>query len=100
MLCIPKGKIIFVSSLPVSQRRRRGEHMEKEPGSNSNPDMLAEYDFTRGMRGQYAKRYAAGGNVVVLDPDVAVVFPDSASVNRALRALADIIRQHSAKTDS
>ncbi len=71
--------------------------MEKEPRDNSDPDMLEEYDFSKGMAGRYAKRFAAGSNVVVLDPDVSEVFPDSASVNRALRALAGIIRQHSAK---
>jgi hypothetical protein len=44
------------------------------------------------VRGKYAERYARGTNVVLLDPDVAEVFPDPASVNRALRALAGIIR--------
>ncbi len=45
-----------------------------------------EYDFQGGVRGKYAARYAKGSNVVVLSPDVARVFPDSASANRALRA--------------
>ena len=48
-------------------------------------DLLPEYDFSRGLRGKYAKRFAAGTNLVKLEPDVAKVFPDSASVNRALR---------------
>ena len=74
--------------------------MEKESRGHSDPDMLEEYDFSKGMRGRYAKRFAAGSNVVVLDPDVLEVFPDSASVNGALRALAGIIRQHSAKSPS
>jgi len=55
--------------------------------------MRAEYDFSRGVRGKYARRYARGANVVVLDPDVAEVFPSTESVNRSLRALAGIIRQ-------
>ena len=55
--------------------------------------MRKEYDFSRGVRGKYARRYAQGTNVVVLDPDVASVFPDAESVNRSLRALADIIRR-------
>jgi hypothetical protein len=71
--------------------------MKKEPNSQSDPDMLPEYDFSKGVRGKYAKRYDSGTNVVVLDPDVAAVFPDSASVNRALRALADVIREHSTR---
>ena len=54
--------------------------------------MALEYDFSGGVRGKYAKRYAHGTNVVVLDPDVAKLFPDSETVNRSLRALASIIR--------
>jgi hypothetical protein len=74
--------------------------MEQELGGNSESDILEEYDFTKGARGKYAERYAAGDNLVVLDPDVAAVFPDSAAINIALHALADIIRRHSAKTPS
>ena len=55
--------------------------------------MRAEYDFSHGARGKYARPYAQGTNVVVLEPDVAKVFPSSEAVNRSLRALADIIRQ-------
>jgi hypothetical protein len=51
-------------------------------------EMLPEYDFSGGVRGKYAERYARASNVVVLDPDVAEAFPDAESVNRALRALA------------
>jgi hypothetical protein len=43
--------------------------------------------MTSGMRGKYAGRLPKGCNVVVLDPDVAQVFPDSESGNQALRAL-------------
>lgn len=57
--------------------------------------MRSEYDFSHGVRGKYAKRYAEGTNVVVLDPDVSAVFSDSASVNRALRALAEVIHDQS-----
>jgi len=49
-----------------------------------------EYDFSRGQRGEYAGRYAGGSNVVVLDPSVAKIFLDSASVNDALRGLVRI----------
>jgi hypothetical protein len=55
--------------------------------------MRDEYDFSGGTRGKYAKRFAEGSNVVVLEPDVAEIFPDAESVNQALRALADIIRR-------
>jgi hypothetical protein len=55
--------------------------------------MLAEYDFSKGVRGKYAKRYAEGTNIVVLSPDVAQVFHDSESVNEALRVLVKVARQ-------
>jgi hypothetical protein len=43
----------------------------KKVTSERRPDMLPEYDFSKGVRGKYAKRYAEGSNVVVLSPDVA-----------------------------
>jgi hypothetical protein len=59
-----------------------------------DPDMLEEYDFSQGGQGKYAKRYAEGTNVVIIEPDVAKVFPDHDSVNQALRSLVEIIRRH------
>ncbi len=47
--------------------------------------MRDEYDFSGGVRGKYASRYARGSNVVVLEPDVADAFPTARSVNAALR---------------
>jgi hypothetical protein len=64
--------------------------MKKEAMPQPDPDMLDEYDFSKGVRGKYAKRYAEGNNIVVLSPDVAQSFPDSESVNEALRALIKI----------
>jgi hypothetical protein len=58
------------------------------------PEVLAEYNFSKGVRGKYAQRYVAGSNVVVLSPDVAKVFPDSESVNEALRVLVKVARQN------
>ena len=55
--------------------------------------MLREYDFRGGVRGKYAKRYSQGTNIVILEPDVARNFPDSKSVNKALRELSQFIRQ-------
>jgi hypothetical protein len=49
--------------------------------------MRTEYDFRRGVRGKYAKRYAKGTNVVVLEADVAAAFPTARAVNSALRKL-------------
>jgi hypothetical protein len=54
--------------------------------------MRPEYDFSRGVRGGTASRYAEGANLVVVDPEVLDVFPDGTAVNEALRALAPVIR--------
>lgn len=61
--------------------------------SEADDELRPEYDLsqlTGGVRGKYAERYRAGTNLVLLDPDVAQLFPDDASVNEALRALAKI----------
>jgi len=63
-----------------------------------NNEMLGEYDFSRGVRGKYARRYAQGTNVVVLEPDVAKVFPNAEAVNSSLRGLAEIIRRRKRAT--
>jgi len=54
----------------------------------------AEYGFSPGVRGKFARRFAQGSKVIVLQPDVAKVFPDAASVNDSLRALAGIIHRY------
>ena len=58
--------------------------------------MSPEYDFSSGVRGKYSQRYQRGTNVVVLEPDVAKVFSNAATVNDSLRALAGIIRRQKA----
>ena len=60
--------------------------------------MRDEYDFRAGVRGKYVEQYGQGANVVVLDPDVADAFPDSRSVNEALRALL-VIAERTKPTD-
>ena len=70
--------------------------MNQEPNKNGESEMLDEYDFSGGVRGKYVDRFPKGSNVVVvLEPDVAQVFKDSESVNRALRDLAAIIQRQS-----
>jgi hypothetical protein len=54
--------------------------------------MRPEYDFSKAVRGVTAPRYAQGANIVVIDPEVLDVFPDSATVNEALRVLAPFLR--------
>ena len=67
--------------------------MKKASDKADGRGMRAEYDFSRGIRGKYARRYAQGTNVVVLEADVARVFPNAEAVNDSLRALAGIIRR-------
>jgi len=63
----------------------------------NDPDMLEEYDFSQGVRGKYAKKYQEGANVVVLDPDLVAYFPDSESVNEALRSLVVVMERYREK---
>jgi len=65
---------------------------------NRKADLLEEYDFSKGIRGKYAKRYAQGTNIVVLAPDVATTFKNSKAVNEALRAFMKMGRQKGKKT--
>jgi hypothetical protein len=58
--------------------------------------MRPEYDFANGVRGAVAKRFAAGTNVVLIDPDLLDVFPDSIAVNETLRAVAPLLRKQRA----
>jgi hypothetical protein len=57
-----------------------------------NDELRPEYDLSKlknKVRGKYAERYKQGTNVVLLAPDVAEAFPDSDSVNKALRLLME-----------
>jgi hypothetical protein len=56
-------------------------------------DTLPEYDFSEGVRGKYARRAAEGSNIVILAPDIAEAFPDSETVNEALRGLIHLARK-------
>ena len=55
--------------------------MSKANDKPSDDEMRDHYDFSGGVRGKYAKKYAEGSNVVVLDPDVAEHFKTSEDVN-------------------
>ena len=61
------------------------KHTSRKPLKVSEPEMRPEYDFSGAVRGKYYKRCLEGTNVVVLEPDVAKKFKNSASVNRVLR---------------
>ena len=67
--------------------------MTKTRTRRLDPDrdtMRPEYDFSKGVRGVTARRYALGTNIVVLAPDVAARFPTAEAVNEALRSLAAV----------
>ncbi|UBF30240.1 hypothetical protein K9N68_34020 (plasmid) [Kovacikia minuta CCNUW1] len=66
--------------------------MSQELEETGNDELRPEYDFSGGVRGKYYEAYMQSSNVVVLDPDVAEIFRDSASVNEALRLLAKIAK--------
>jgi hypothetical protein len=71
--------------IAFDERRR---HSERRPMTidGRDPDIRREHDFSDGVRGKYADRFAEGFNVVVLDPDVAAEFKTRKAVNDALRA--------------
>ncbi len=67
----------------------------KDKRKDSDDELRDEYDFdySKGVRGKYYHRLLdEGTNIVVLDPDIAKAFQDSASVNLALRSLLDLTR--------
>jgi hypothetical protein len=72
-----------------------GNSMKKESGPKRRNGMRREYNLSQlqgGVRGKYYRRAAAGTNLVLIEPDLAKLFPDSEAVNRALRVLADAVR--------
>ena len=66
--------------------------MNSQPNVNDSDEMRPEYDFSKAVRGKHFQAYRAGTNVVFLEPDIAEVFPDSASVNHALRLLVKLAK--------
>ena len=75
---------------PEANKSEGGQHGGIETDQESGNGMRKEYDFSARVRGKYAKRYAHGSNVVVLEPDVARMYRDAEAVNRALRAIAEV----------
>lgn len=66
--------------------------MKKESAPKDSNGLRDQYDLSRlkgGVRGKYYGRASAGTNLVLIEPDLASLFPDSESVNRALRLLAE-----------
>lgn len=57
----------------------------KKASKLASDEIRPEYDIRGGVRGKYYERYQEGTNIVLLEPDIAQVFHDSATVNEALR---------------
>jgi hypothetical protein len=75
--------------------------MKKGSMKRRRDQLRPEYDLARlrgGVRGKYYQRATAGTNLVLLEPDVARAFPDSNSVNRALRLLHDVATKSAGRT--
>ena len=75
--------------------------MKKASTKQPTDDLRREYDLAslKGVqRGKYYQRAMAGTNLILLEPDVARAFPDSDSVNRALRLLRDVAKRSSGRT--
>jgi len=78
-----------------------GDFLKMESNQELEDELRPEYDFSKmkgGVRGKYIERYKAGTNIVLLDPDVAQVFPTSDAVNEALRLLMQIAQRQKPNT--
>jgi len=82
--------VIRIISARIASRKegKKDSFMSQE----SSDDMRSEYDFSNAVQGKHHRAYAQGTNVVLLDPDVARVYRDSESVNKALRLLMELAR--------
>ncbi|MBZ5582160.1 MAG: hypothetical protein LAQ30_08140 [Acidobacteriia bacterium] len=73
--------------------------MKKESTAELNDDLRREYDLSQlkgGVRGKYYRRASAGTNLVLIEPDLAILFPNAEAVNRALRVLAEAAKSTNA----
>jgi len=61
--------------------------------NTDNNSMRPEYGFSQGVRGKYFDRYWHGRTIVQLDEDVAKDFPNSESVNEALRKYRELAKE-------
>lgn len=84
----------FASSARVSLQDRKGRFVNQ----NVSDEIRVEYDVSDAVQGKHHLAYKEGMNVVLLEPDIARVFRDSASVNRALRLLMEVARDQTSKS--
>ena len=93
MSLTPNEKTDYGSSVHDRRLVAKERIVKKRTKPSEKDEMREEYPselIRSGVRGKYAERFKAGTNLVLLDPDVAKVFPTPDSVNQALRALIRI----------
>ena len=71
--------------------KKKPSHKTTSVRSRDRDTMRSEYDFSKGVRNKYAARLKPGSQIIVLDPDVAAAFGDAKTVNKALRALLEVM---------
>ncbi len=65
--------------------------VSKQPSDDLRPEY--DFDFSKAVRGRYADRLKSeGSNLVLVEPDLVKAFPDSASVNAALRSVVEFAK--------
>ena len=55
-------------------------------------------DLGKGVRGKYFESYQKGSNLILLNPDIAKVFPTEAAVNEALLSLINLAKKSTGLT--
>ena len=87
------GHLISGRPAGLSEKIKKTKPIRRNKSPEPNDGaMRAEYDFSKGVRGKHAAQYAAGTNVVVIEPDVAAEFPTAEDVNETLRAVAQLFQ--------
>jgi hypothetical protein len=76
----------------MNENNMKKSRKKARPFGSDEDTLRPEYDFSKAVRGVTAARYAEGTNVILLDPDVAEIFPDTRAVNEALRTIARVTR--------
>ena len=87
-----KEAIASESSARERPAQESVNNMKKASAKKNSDDLRPEYDLSKlkgGVRGKYYKQATAGTNLVLIEPELTEVFPDTESVNRALRLLAN-----------
>ena len=85
---LPFLAILDSTGKKVIDSNQKPEKNEDDLRDHYTPNLIRT-----GVRGKYAKKFAGGTNLVLLEPDVAAAFPDAEAVNEALRLLVRVARK-------